>query len=166
MAAMALLIREAGHHSRPVGVLVLTLSGMLLLRPAWALSIGFQLSAAATAGLILTAPCLEKAVQAWLPDRCQGLAAALSISLATALLVHGLVQLGDGLVTVERFDRHWLLARHCWRFALVSTHGDVLSCRMAKRFAAVHGLACLDLELLLDPVAKDVLACSLALAHC
>ena len=41
MAAMALLIREAGHHSRPVGVLLLTLSGMLLLRPAWALSIGF-----------------------------------------------------------------------------------------------------------------------------
>ena len=75
MAAMALLIREAGHHSRPVGVLLLTLSGMLLLRPAWALSIGFQLSAAATAGLILTAPRLEKAVQAWLPDRCQGLAA-------------------------------------------------------------------------------------------
>ena len=88
------------------------------------------------------------------------------IPLATTLLLHGLVQLGDGLVTVDRFDRHWLLARHCWRFALVSTHGDVLSCRMAKRFAAVHGLACLDLELLLDPVAKDVLACSLALAHC
>ena len=231
MAAMALLIREAGHHSRPVGVLLLTLSGMLLLRPAWALSIGFQLSAAATAGLILTAPRLEQAVQAWLPDRCQGLAAALSIPvaallwtlplqllhfgamplyalvanllvapllapltllamlsallvlvgptavlplmlwpvhqlaglvitmagwishwpgaqlltgrpqawvvallvlgllpwllgaapccrrlslipMATALLVHGLVQFGDGLVTVERFDRHWLLGRH------------------------------------------------------
>ena len=31
MAAIALLIREAGHHSRPVGVLMLTLSGMLLL---------------------------------------------------------------------------------------------------------------------------------------
>ena len=82
MAAMALLIREAGHHSRPLGVLVLTLSGMLLLRPAWALSIGFQLSAAATAGLILTAPRLERAIQAWLPDRCQGLAAACSIPLA------------------------------------------------------------------------------------
>ena len=41
MAAMALLIREAGHHSLPVNVLLLTLSGMLLLRPDWALSIGF-----------------------------------------------------------------------------------------------------------------------------
>ena len=284
MAAMALLIRKSGHHSRPVGVLLLTLSGMLLLRPAWALSIGFQLSAAATAGLILTAPRLEKAVQAWLPDRCQGLAAALSIPvaallwtlplqllhfgamplyalvanllvapllapltllamlsallvlvgptavlplmlwpvhqlaglvitmaswishwpgaqlltgrpqmwvvallvlgllpwllgagpcrrcwslipLATALLVHGLVQLGDGLVTVERFDRHWLLGRHRGRAALVSTHGDARSCRMAKKLAAVHGHARLDWVLLLDPVATDVLACWQALAH-
>ena len=50
MAAMALLIREAGHHGRAVGVLLLTLSGMLLasLGP----SIGFQLSAMATAGLV------------------------------------------------------------------------------------------------------------------
>ena len=33
IAAMALLISEAGHHNRLVGVLMLTLSGMLLLRP-------------------------------------------------------------------------------------------------------------------------------------
>jgi competence protein ComEC len=85
MAAMALLIRESGHHSRPVGVLVLTLSGMLLLRPAWALSIGFQLSAAATAGLILTAPRLEQAVQACLPGRCHGFAAVLCIPVAALL---------------------------------------------------------------------------------
>ena len=64
---------------------MMTLRGMLLLRPACALSIGFQLSAAAPAGLILTAPCLEQAVQAWLPDRCQGLAAALSIPVAVLL---------------------------------------------------------------------------------
>ena len=72
-------------NSRAVGVLLVTLSGMLLLRPAWALSIGFQLSAMATAGLVLTAPRLERAVQALLPDRCQGLAAALSIPVAALL---------------------------------------------------------------------------------
>ena len=262
----------------------MTLSGMLLLRPAWALSIGFQLSAAAPAGLILTAPRLEQAVQAWPPDRCQGLAVALSIPvaallwtlplqllhfgamplyallanllvapllapftllamlsallvrlgptavlplllwpvhqlaglvittaswishwpgaqlltgrpqawvvallvlgllpwllgaapcrrrwslipMATALLVQGLVQLGDGLVAVERFGRHWLLARHRGRAALVSTHGDARSCRMAKRLAAVHGHARLDWVMLLDPVATDVLSCWQALAH-
>ena len=81
------------------------------------------------------------------------------IPLATALLVHGLMQLSDGLVTVERFDRHWLLARHRGRAALVSTHGDARSCRMTKKLAAVHGHARLDWVLLLDPVATDVLAC-------
>ena len=85
MAAIALLIRESGHHSRPVGGLLLTLSGMLLLHPAWARSIGFQLSAAATAGLILTAPRLEQAVQGWLPDRCRRVASVLSIPVAALL---------------------------------------------------------------------------------
>ena len=284
MAAIALLIRESGQHSRPVGVLVLTLIIVLLLCPAWARSIGFQLSSAATAGLILTAPRLEQAVQACLPDRCQGLAAALSIPvaallwtlslqllhfgamplyallanllvapllapltllamlsallvlvgppaalpvllwlvhqlaglvmtmaswisqwpgaqlltgrpeawvvallvlgllpwllgaerccrrwsllpMATALFVHGLVQLGDGLVAVERFGRHWLLARHRGRAALVSTHGNARSCQMAQRLAAVHGHARLDWAMILDPLATDVLPCWQELAH-
>ena len=284
MAAIALLIRESGQHSRPVGVLVLTLSVMLLLCPAWARSIGFQLSAAATAGLILTAPRLERAVQGCLPDRCQGLAAALSIPVAAllwtlplqllhfgamplyalpanllvapllapltllamlsallvvmcpqavlpvllwpvqqlaglvmaiatwishwpgaqlltgrpqgwiiallvlgllpwllgarasrrhwallpmviALLAHGLMQLGDGLVAVERFGRHWLLARHHGRAALVSTHGDGRSCRMAQQLAAVHGHARLDWVMVLDPVATEVFPCWQGLAH-
>jgi competence protein ComEC len=265
-------------------VLLLTLSGMLLFRPAWVHSIGFQLSAAATAGLILTAPRLERAVQACLPDRCQGLAAALSIPvaalfwtlplqllhfgamplyalvanllvapllapltllamlsallvlvgptavlpvllwpvqqlaglvitmagwishwpgaqlltgrpqgwvvvlllvgllpwllgargclrswallpMATALFAHGLMQLGDDLVAVERFGRHWLLARHRGRAALVSTHCDARSCLMAQRIATVHGHARLDWLMLLDPVATEVLPCWQALAH-
>ena len=284
MAAIALLIRESGHYNCSFGVLVFTLSGMLLLYPAWARSIGFQLSAAATAGLILTAPRLEQAVRAWLPDRCRAAATALSIPLAallwtlplqllhfgamplyalpanllvapllapltllamlsallvlvappsvlpvllwpvhqlaglvmaiatwishwpgaqlltgrpevwvlvllvcgllpwllgarassrrwallpmaTALLAHGLVQLGDGLVAVERFGRHWLLVRHRGRAVLVSTHGDAPSCRMAQRMVAVHGHARLDWVMLLDPVATDVLPCWRALAH-
>ena len=284
MAAIALLIRESGQHSRPVGVLVLTLSVMLLLCPAWARSIGFQLSAAATAGLIFTAPRLERAVRGCLSDRCQGLAAALSIPVAAllwtlplqllhfgamplyalpanllvapllapltllamlsallvvmcpqavllvvlwpvqqlaglvmaiatwishwpgaqlltgrpqgwvvalvvlgllpwllgarasrrqwalfpmviALLAHGLMQLGDGLVAVERFGRHWLLARHHGRAALLSTHGDRRSCRMAQQLAAVHGHARLDWVMVLDSVATEVLPCWQGLAH-
>ena len=51
MGASALFIRESDQRSRGVGVLLLTLILMLLFRPAWAHSIGFQLSAAATAGL-------------------------------------------------------------------------------------------------------------------
>ena len=87
------------------------------------------------------------------------------IPLAIALFAHGLLQLGDGLVAVEQFGRHWSLARHRGRAALVSTHGDARSCRMAKRLAAVHGHARLDLVVLLDPVATDVLACWQALAN-
>ena len=85
--------------------------------------------------------------------------------MAMALLVHGPVQFGDGLVAVERFGRHWLHARHRGRAALVSTHGDARSCRMAKKLAAVHGHARLDWVMLLDPVATDVMACWQALAH-
>ena len=81
------------------------------------------------------------------------------IPMATALLVHGLVQFGDGLVAVEQFGRPWLLARHRGRAALVSTHGDARSCPMAKRLAAVNGHARLDWVMLLDSVAKDVLSC-------
>ena len=66
---------------------------------------------------------------------------------------------------MEQFGRHWLLARHRGRDAVVSTHGDARSCRMAKRLAAVHGHARLDWVMLLDPVAKDVMACWQALAH-
>ena len=85
--------------------------------------------------------------------------------MATAVLVHGLVQFGDGLVAVERFGRHWLLARHRGRAARVSTHGDARSCRMTKKLAAVHGHARLDWVMLLDPVATEVLSCWQTLAH-
>ena len=87
------------------------------------------------------------------------------LPMATALMAQVLVQLSDGLVSVEHFGRHWLLARHRGRAALVSTHGDARSCRMAQRMAVVHGHARLDWVMLLDPVATDVLRCWQALAH-
>jgi len=82
MGAAALLIRESGHRSRPLGVLLLTLVLMLLVHPSWGRSIGFQLSAAATAGLVISAGPLEQ----WIVQRCpqplHRLAPALSIPLA------------------------------------------------------------------------------------
>ena len=80
--------------------------------------------------------------------------------MATALMAQVLVQLSDGLVSVEHFGRHWLLARHRGRAALVSTHGDARSCRMAQRMAVVHGHARLDWVVLLDPVAAERAHCS------
>ena len=52
MGCAALLIREADQRSHGLGVLLTTLGLMLLLQPAWATSLGFQFSAAATAGLV------------------------------------------------------------------------------------------------------------------
>jgi hypothetical protein len=56
MGATVLLIRESDQRSRGAGVLLLTLILMLLIRPDWAHSVGFQLSAAATAGPHLVGP--------------------------------------------------------------------------------------------------------------
>ena len=82
MGATALLIRESGESSHGFGVLLLTLSLMLLVHPAWARSIGFQLSAAATAGLIITGPGLERWWAERLPMRLGWLAPALAVPLA------------------------------------------------------------------------------------
>ena len=105
---------------------------MLLLRPAWALSIGFQLSAAATAGLILTAPRLEQAVQAWLSDRSQGLAApaldwVLKCSHTFNLLeARGVISVTERTATIGRIRtlarqvaESWLAEREALGFPLL-----------------------------------------------
>ena len=42
------------------------------------------------------------------------------------------------LVAVEWVGRHWLLARHRGRAALISSHDDERNCRMEKRLTAVR----------------------------
>jgi competence protein ComEC len=69
MGAIALLLLETGRRGRPLGILSLSLAGMLLLWPAWLHDVGFQLSAAATAGLVLTARPLEQVLLRLLPVR-------------------------------------------------------------------------------------------------
>ena len=87
------------------------------------------------------------------------------ISVLMAVLVHGRVQLADGVVAVQRGRQHWLLARHQGRAALVSLTAGASSCRMARRLADVHGHGRLDWVLLLDPVASEVMACWQGLGH-
>ena len=67
-------------------------------------------------------------------------------------------------MTVQRSGRHWLLARHGGRAALVGTAADAASCRVASRLADVHGHTQLDWVMLLDPVAPDTLDCWRSLA--
>ena len=288
MGAAALLIRESGHRSRPLGVLLLTLVLMLLVHPTWGRSIGFQLSAAATAGLVLSAGPLEQwIVQHW-PQPLQRLAPALSIPLAAlfwtlplqllhfgaaplyALLSNLLaapllapltlvamalavmvlllpaplasvllpwliwpaqtlswllislvqwisqwpwaqlltgpvhpplallfwlvllpwllpalqrwrgismlwlllavclqvrVQLRDDLIRVEQWGRQWLVLRHRGRAAMLSSHGDELSCRIATRLSHGLGHQRLDWIAVLDPGGTDQQVCWNALTH-
>ncbi|MDB4653638.1 ComEC/Rec2 family competence protein [Synechococcus sp. AH-551-E02] len=284
MGATALLIRESDQRSRGAGVFLLTLILMLLVRPDWAHSIGFQLSAAATAGLTLSAPGLEQQllrccpswmrwfastfavswaalvwtlplqllhfgstplyalvanllaapllapltlsamglavlalvlphdvllVLTWPVQQLAGLLIALVhwishwpaaqlltghpqpwvvllmafglipwiinshrglrcfgvVTLFSAVLLHAVVQLGDGVVVASRFGRHWLLARHRGRAALVSTHADPQSCRVAKQLAHAHGHRRLDWIVLLDPVASEAMGCWFLMAE-
>ena len=65
MGALTLLLLELGTQGRPLGILALSVVAMLLLRPDWLLDVGFQLSVAATAGLLLTA----RPLQAWIGRR-------------------------------------------------------------------------------------------------
>ena len=289
MGAAALLIRESGCRAKPLGVLLTTLVLMLLVHPAWARSIGFQLSAAATAGLVLSSQPFE----CWLVQRCsqrwmRALAPALAVSVAAslwtlplqllhfgsvplyslvsnmiaapllapltlssmaialmilmlpaaitevvmpvlfwpvqtlasllialvrwisgwphaqlltgqpqpwmvlfvlvamlpwllpslkrwrwqafplmlmAMLVQAKVQLSDEVVFVEQWGRQWLLARHQGRAALISSHGDLLSCHLAQKLGHGFGHQRLDWLVLIDPVASDHLRCWNTLAH-
>jgi hypothetical protein len=65
MGALTLLLLELGTKGRPMGILALSVVAMLLLRPDWLLDVGFQLSVAATAGLLLTA----RPLQGWIGAR-------------------------------------------------------------------------------------------------
>ena len=87
------------------------------------------------------------------------------LPLFASVLVQGLVQCRDELVIVQRFDNHWLLARHRGRGALISTASDAHACRMARRLSEAHGHARLDWVMVLDPVATDAQACWRTLAR-
>jgi competence protein ComEC len=82
MGSLTLVIEACGERSRPLGVLLLCLALLLLWMPQWLLDLGFQLSAAATAGLLLTAPGLQRGLQRRLPA---WLAAAVAVPLAASL---------------------------------------------------------------------------------
>ena len=74
-------------------------------------------------------------------------------------------QLRDDLVRVEQWGRQWLVLRHRGRAAMVSSHGDALSCRIAKRLSQGLGHRHLDWIAVLDPVGIEQQTCWTALAH-
>ena len=101
----------------------------------------------------------------WLITPLRRLRGVAVVALVSAVVLHGVVQLGDGVVAATRFGRHWLLARHRGRAALVSTNADSHSCRVAKQLAHAHGHRRLDWIVLLDPVASEAMACWSSIAE-
>ncbi len=83
MASVVLLARESGRRGAAAPALALTVAGMLVLDPATITDVGFQLSAVATAGLLVWASPLRGWLAARLPKRTPGwLLEALGVSLA------------------------------------------------------------------------------------
>jgi competence protein ComEC len=87
MGSAALLIGQTNQTARPLGLLGASLALLLLWQPAWLLDVGFQLSAAATAGLLISAPALERRI-----------GAALAVPLAAWLWTLPLQLLNFGVV--------------------------------------------------------------------
>jgi competence protein ComEC len=109
MGSLALAAKEAGLRGRPLGLLGLSAAAMLLLQPHWLQDVGFQLSVAATAGLMVTAGPLEEALRPWLealpcvptrlrPALATPLAPALAVPLAASLWTLPLQLLHFGVV--------------------------------------------------------------------
>ncbi|MFM7314043.1 MAG: ComEC/Rec2 family competence protein, partial [Cyanobium sp.] len=107
MGAVAFGVEESGRRVRPLGVLLLCTLVMLLAAPAWLLDVGFQLSVAATAGLLVSAAPLERALTAPLPAWA---AAAIAVPLAASLWTLPLQLLHFGALTLYAVPANLLAA--------------------------------------------------------
>ena len=87
------------------------------------------------------------------------------LPLFASVVLQGLMQCRDELVRVQRFQDHWLLARHRGRGALISTASDAHACRTARRLSEAHGHARLDWVMVLDSVALEDQSCWRSLAR-
>ena len=107
MGGLAFGLQECGRRQRPLGVLLLCCLLLLLGRPAWLLDVGFQLSVAATAGLMLTARPLERCLAGWVPAWA---AAAIAVPLAASLWTLPLQLLHFGALPLYAVPANLLVA--------------------------------------------------------
>ena len=107
MGALAFGLQEARRRPRPLGVLLLCVVVVLVLRPGWLWDVGFQLSVAATAGLLLSARPQEQALAAWMPPWA---AAAVAVPLAASLWTVPLQLLHFGALPLYAVPANLLVA--------------------------------------------------------
>ncbi|MCP9774070.1 ComEC/Rec2 family competence protein [Cyanobium sp. WAJ14-Wanaka] len=97
MGAIALVVLECGWRARPLGILFASLLALLVVFPQWLLDVGFQLSAVATAALMVSARPMEEGLKRWLPPVA---AAALAVPLAASFWTLPLQLLHFGVVPI------------------------------------------------------------------
>jgi competence protein ComEC len=101
MASVVLLARETGRRGQAAAALGLAVTGMLIVEPATVEQPGFQLSVAATAGLLRWAGPIKTRVARRLPSATPNwLAEALAVSLAAQLATLPLVLLHFGRLSL------------------------------------------------------------------
>ena len=101
MAGVVLIAREAGRRARVVEALGLAVTAMLVVDPAAVLDPGFQLSAAATAGLVAWANPLTARLAGLLPARApRWLVETLGVSLAAQAATLPLVLVDFGRLSL------------------------------------------------------------------
>lgn len=97
MGSVALVGMGVDGRRRGPRALGVAVVGLLLVDPRWAVSVGFALSAAATAGILLVAPGFRDALATWVP---RWLAEAVAIPLAAQLACTPLVAAISGQVSL------------------------------------------------------------------
>ncbi|MEY3930904.1 MAG: hypothetical protein RLZZ516_2614 [Cyanobacteriota bacterium] len=112
MGAMVFLVQESGRRVRPLGVLLLCVLLILLAAPSWLLDVGFQLSVAATAGLLLSAGPLEESLRGRLPSGrwASWAAPAIAVPLAASLWTLPLQLLHFGALPLYAVPANMLVA--------------------------------------------------------
>jgi competence protein ComEC len=101
MASVVLLARESGRRGSATAALSLTVAGMALLDPAAISDVGFQLSAAATAGLLVWGTRARDWMERRLPRRTPGwLIESLAVSTAAQAATLPLVLLQFGSLSL------------------------------------------------------------------
>ena len=111
MGALALVVLESGWRAKPLGILLASVVGLLLWSPSWLLDVGFQLSAVATAALMVSARPLEEVLRGRLPKAIPGwFAAALAVPVAASLWTLPLQLLHFGVVPIYAVPANLVVA--------------------------------------------------------
>lgn len=139
MGSVALLATAVDSAARGIRTLSVAVLGLLLLDPAMASSIGFALSAVATAGILLVAPSFRLALARWLPV---WLADAIAIPLAAQLACGPLIAAISGQVSLIAVLANLLVAPAIGPATVLGLLGGLAGLVWPSAGSALGWLAC------------------------